>query len=120
MPATGERRRLYRHGDGSALPDEYGRTRADPSSLWHFGLRRLVLWPSARRRHRTREGSRPRPDGLLHRGESSLHRLWRDRPLDPGRALRAARDQAETLRFFFNDTATTEIYTLSLHDALPL
>src|SRR6266480_4900810 len=23
------------------------------------------------------------------------------------------------LRFFFNDTATTEIYTLSLHDALP-
>src|SRR2546430_16763923 len=27
----------------------------------------------------------------------------------------------ETLRsFFFNDTATTEIYTLSLHDALPI
>src|SRR2546430_7635285 len=25
-----------------------------------------------------------------------------------------------TLIFFFNDTATTEIYTLSLHDALPL
>src|ERR1022692_3201513 len=24
------------------------------------------------------------------------------------------------LRFFFNDTATTEIYTLSLHDALPI
>src|SRR5216684_5907703 len=24
------------------------------------------------------------------------------------------------LFFFFNDTATTEIYTLSLHDALPL
>src|SRR5580698_11552945 len=24
------------------------------------------------------------------------------------------------LYFFFNDTATTEIYTLSLHDALPL
>src|SRR3712207_7525547 len=29
---------------------------------------------------------------------------------------------AEGLRsfFFFNDTATTEIYTLSLHDALPI
>src|SRR3712207_9208295 len=29
---------------------------------------------------------------------------------------------AETSRlyFFFNDTATTEIYTLSLHDALPI
>ena len=23
-------------------------------------------------------------------------------------------------KFFFNDTATTEIYTLSLHDALPI
>src|SRR5258705_5526195 len=27
---------------------------------------------------------------------------------------------ASTLFFFFNDTATTEIYTLSLHDALPI
>src|SRR3989442_9619730 len=26
----------------------------------------------------------------------------------------------ECLVFFFNDTATTEIYTLSLHDALPI
>src|SRR3712207_9542455 len=25
-----------------------------------------------------------------------------------------------SFRFFFNDTATTEIYTLSLHDALPI
>src|SRR2546430_6738817 len=28
--------------------------------------------------------------------------------------------QAEFDFFFFNDTATTEIYTLSLHDALPI
>src|SRR4029434_315896 len=27
---------------------------------------------------------------------------------------------AHTHYFFFNDTATTEIYTLSLHDALPI
>src|SRR2546430_17632266 len=27
---------------------------------------------------------------------------------------------APLLFFFFNDTATTEIYTLSLHDALPI
>src|SRR3712207_8695333 len=27
---------------------------------------------------------------------------------------------AEQVFFFFNDTATTEIYTLSLHDALPI
>src|SRR3712207_8468895 len=27
---------------------------------------------------------------------------------------------SEAVIFFFNDTATTEIYTLSLHDALPI
>src|SRR5690242_21869416 len=27
---------------------------------------------------------------------------------------------ATIVHFFFNDTATTEIYTLSLHDALPI
>src|SRR5206468_12392906 len=27
---------------------------------------------------------------------------------------------SSSLSFFFNDTATTEIYTLSLHDALPI
>ena len=30
------------------------------------------------------------------------------------------RHQGSPIRFFFNDTATTEIYTLSLHDALPI
>src|SRR3712207_7806318 len=29
-------------------------------------------------------------------------------------------DVVTLLLFFFNDTATTEIYTLSLHDALPI
>src|SRR5256885_11670141 len=28
--------------------------------------------------------------------------------------------QSASIFFFFNDTATTEIYTLSLHDALPI
>src|SRR3712207_9260683 len=28
--------------------------------------------------------------------------------------------EMELIIFFFNDTATTEIYTLSLHDALPI
>ena len=31
-----------------------------------------------------------------------------------------SRDKCEAFFFFFNDTATTEIYTLSLHDALPI
>src|SRR2546425_6667546 len=30
------------------------------------------------------------------------------------------RTSCNVLFFFFNDTATTEIYTLSLHDALPI
>ena len=29
-------------------------------------------------------------------------------------------EELEYIIFFFNDTATTEIYTLSLHDALPI
>src|SRR3712207_9162689 len=29
-------------------------------------------------------------------------------------------ERSSMIYFFFNDTATTEIYTLSLHDALPI
>ena len=32
----------------------------------------------------------------------------------------AKSDTTKQMNFFFNDTATTEIYTLSLHDALPI
>src|SRR2546429_1148526 len=35
-------------------------------------------------------------------------------------AVRPASPAPVLLFFFFNDTATTEIYTLSLHDALPI
>src|SRR3712207_7363586 len=34
--------------------------------------------------------------------------------------LRAGATRCRYVFFFFNDTATTEIYTLSLHDALPI
>src|SRR5258708_10374547 len=34
--------------------------------------------------------------------------------------MRISLRRLSTLFFFFNDTATTEIYTLSLHDALPI
>src|SRR5689334_8163306 len=40
-------------------------------------------------------------------------RLWVVEP-------RQETHQCRLSRFFFNDTATTEIYTLSLHDALPI
>src|SRR2546430_12252322 len=36
------------------------------------------------------------------------------------RGLRSGPAPAASFFFFFNDTATTEIYTLSLHDALPI
>src|SRR5450432_1219460 len=44
-----------------------------------------------------------------------------NRSADPGGA-HTGRDVIGRCRpfFFFNDTATTEIYTLSLHDALPI
>src|ERR1039458_10885539 len=34
--------------------------------------------------------------------------------------MRVGGDSEQCLLFFFNDTAPTEIYTLSLHDALPI
>src|SRR5215204_1769124 len=49
-----------------------------------------------------------------HRGED----LQRKPRLEPARQRR---NQEQHDRFFFlNDTATTDIYTLSLHDALPI
>src|SRR3989304_4597620 len=44
-------------------------------------------------------------------------------PCAPRRAPPAVRERRQlsfVCAFFFNDTATTEIYTLSLHDALPI
>src|SRR5256714_13393984 len=56
------------------------------------------MWPGARHgpRHRYLSRSSPELQGNVFR-----HR-------------------DDTTFFFFNDTATTEIYTLSLHDALPI
>src|ERR1039457_3141508 len=43
------------------------------------------------------------------------------RDVSSGRHPRPLRTLVDlNVRFFFNDTATTEIYTLSLHDALPI
>src|SRR3954465_10642779 len=38
----------------------------------------------------------------------------------PRRGVADGAGVRDPLLFFFNDTATTEIYTLSLHDALPI
>src|ERR1044071_6317084 len=65
--------------------------------------------------------------GLLH-AEQSHHQLQRRQPLpsrdsSPRRRLPRRRGNPAPglyVALFFNDTATTEIYTLSLHDALPI
>src|ERR1039457_4779183 len=43
-----------------------------------------------------------------------------ERPGWPCRCVPGAASGGASVFFFFNDTATTEIYTLSLHDALPI
>src|SRR3989339_544326 len=50
--------------------------------------------------------------GLRCNPRGSLYRHQRERLQCP--------EQLSEFLFFFNDTATTEIYTLSLHDALPI
>src|ERR1039457_373369 len=41
-------------------------------------------------------------------------------PRTSGSSARVFTAASRSSSFFFNDTATTEIYTLSLHDALPI
>src|SRR5471032_1356794 len=54
-------------------------------------------------------------------GQKNLFQLDRLHLAFPFLCDYSTRDQAAPFNFFFfNDTATTEIYTLSLHDALPI
>src|SRR6266849_6742331 len=48
-----------------------------------------------------------------------MHAIWTHYDYVPDNILAAILPQFSFF-FFFNDTATTEIYTLSLHDALPI
>src|SRR6266705_3517648 len=45
---------------------------------------------------------------------------WSDQPKAPSFILTQPRPSMSYSFFFFNDAATTDIYTLSLHDALPI
>src|SRR3990167_2004540 len=47
-------------------------------------------------------------------------RCGTERPDRKSTRLNSSHSQIPYALFFFNDTATTEIYTLSLHDALPI
>src|SRR3989441_929723 len=60
-----------------------------------------------------RQGRRKSRQGIIKRADNSQG--------ESGRLSRQAqRRSRDRHNFFFNDTATTEIYTLSLHDALPI
>src|SRR3970282_1911286 len=52
-------------------------------------------------------------------GSDNDMRQWREVGKPPYMVPSVARSNQEP-QIFFNDTATTEIYTLSLHDALPI
>src|SRR3954462_10393169 len=57
--------------------------------------------------------------GRLARGTHALPNPTHDARA-AGRSARGLRATWLRFFFFFNDTATTEIYTLSLHDSLPI
>src|SRR5260370_880502 len=59
---------------------------------------------------------KPSPSGLLRGGTGCPISKRPQRP----RGVSSSPVPARAYFFFFNDTATTEIYTLSLHDALPI
>src|SRR3990167_5449528 len=62
---------------------------------------------------------RPYPE--LRGARAAGRRLGRVADLDrKSTRLNSSHSQISYALFFFNDTATTEIYTLSLHDALPI
>src|SRR5574340_502831 len=54
-------------------------------------------------------------------GQSQHRRIEHRKVLDrKSTRLNSSHQKTSYAVFFFNDTATTEIYTLSLHDALPI
>src|ERR1044071_9040336 len=55
----------------------------------------------------------PQFPGMDH-GISLITKMGEEKPLNP------TQQGGDHVLFFFNDTPTTEIYTLALHDALPI
>src|ERR1044072_8620463 len=73
-------------------------------------LFRSIRWPQPR------EPTARHPDGPEHgQGDRGLRADRKSTRLNSSHT-----DIYRMPSFFFNDTATTEIYTLSLHDALPI
>src|SRR6267143_6523124 len=63
------------------------------------------------------------PTRAMYAAASAINAKHARSPYIHGRAASAGPPETRAWTnpsFFFNDTATTEIYTLSLHDALPI
>src|SRR3982750_4854620 len=67
-----------------------------------------------------RRYGRPPAHALHCCGPPTRHDAESSAPMAPRDTRKRQRGEADGPCFFFNDTATTEIYTLSLHDALPI
>src|SRR5476649_650659 len=77
---------------------------------------RLLLEKKKKNKEKRLAASEKRQAQHQHQGRL---RLWRLRRVH-GLYRQPESWPARSVFFFFNDTATTEIYTLSLHDALPI
>src|SRR3990172_8567815 len=93
------------------MPSSFLMIRRPPrSTLFPYTtlFRSLSKSPKSRRRRTCKQP---------HRSSRTTHRRCRDRK---STRLNSSHGYISYAVFFFNDTATTEIYTLSLHDALPI
>src|SRR4026207_2416223 len=86
-----------------------------PISYAVFCLKKTAEQQAGRRREQ-RAAQHDRETGAQRRPPHA----WAGSGGEQGVRRLRERDAGVGLFFFFNDTATTEIYTLSLHDALPI
>src|ERR1039457_922763 len=108
---------VYYNGHGKPGLNRSEEHTSELQSPWNL-VCRLLLEKKLRGTTR-RVKTAARPSGCQQR-TSSCRRVWKT----CAPAIRLWSAGAGPIRFcicfFFNDTATTEIYTLSLHDALPI
>src|SRR6267378_601483 len=110
-----------RRQPGTPPPCSTSRSEEHTSELRHVEISYAVFCLKKKKRRRYRAARRSLDSGADRKGQAL--RTQGARACDRGRVRQDRR--APVLRlcpdgFFLNGTATTEIYTLSLHDALPI
>src|ERR1039458_1569571 len=86
----------------------------------HLGISYAVFCLKKKKKTSSRRLPRGAGANAYARRPDAATRSLRALPARAPCATRRGHQPAFELFFFFNDTATTEIYTLSLHDALPI